>query len=229
MGHDDIEPRRILLTGFGAFGPVRSNPSERLLCYFSDNVIAGATVSTCLLPVSYCRAPELLQAVLERGPVSGARFDDVLMLGVAGGSTKWRVERLGRNHIDREQDVDGYVPASNAIYPGAPESLPSTLPIRAILASLRTAGLLATLSESAGGYLCNHVLYTTLHYLRDTGSRTRAGFLHIPADEFTFYPESVERPLYSFEQQVAAVDAALNAVVRSRSVPNAAARVARWP
>ena len=220
MRNGDIEPQRILVTGFGAFGSVRDNPSERLLTYVADEKIRGAILSTCLLPVSFSRAPELLQAALELGQSSGTAFDDVLMLGVAGGSATWRVETLGRNHVDREADVEGWLPPSTKIYPGAPDTLPSTLPTSAIFASLTTAGLPASRSDSAGGYLCNYVLYTTLYYLRSMQARTRAGFLHIPADEFTFDPDLVERPLFVFDQHVAAIDAALDAVVGTGSLPN---------
>jgi pyroglutamyl-peptidase len=201
-----------LLTGFGPFGTVLSNPSERLLKHFAEEEIPGRELTCCLLPVSYQRAPLLIQAAFERGSRNGRPFDEVLMLGVAGGSANWRVERFGRNYSETALDIDGYAPASPVIHLDAPNCLPSTLPVQDIVAEMERRGLPVIASESAGAYLCNHILFTTLYYLQRAGSPVRAGFLHVPADELTFPPEQSNKPQYPFDLHIEAVRAALTAI-----------------
>ena len=39
-----------------------------------------------------------------------------------------------------------------------------------------------SLSNDAGGYLCNAVLYHALHAIGSAGHPCRAGFIHLPVD-----------------------------------------------
>jgi pyroglutamyl-peptidase len=192
-----------LLTGFGPFGKVVSNPTTRLVEWFVNEQVSGHEITTCLLPTSFCRAPEIMDAVLARGGSDGRPFDLVLMLGVAQNSPGWRVETCGRNWSNSYADVDGYVPISGPILPTVPATLDVTLPVDDLVAALHRAGLPAVVSDSAGGYLCNHILFHTLHRLRQ--SQVSAGFLHVPADELTCKPGVLGSAPSTFAQQVAAV------------------------
>jgi pyroglutamyl-peptidase len=198
-----------LLTGFGPFITVLSNPTGRLVERFEQETVSGHEISTCLLPTSFRRAPEMMDAALERGGRDGRPFDLVLMLGVAQNSPGWRVERYGRNWNNACEDVDGYIPDAGPILASAPEALTATLPTEDLVAALHRAGLPAVASDSAGGYLCNHILFHTLFRLQEAGSATRAGFLHVPADELTCAPEVLASAPSTFAQQVAAVRAVL--------------------
>ena len=86
---------------------------------------------------------------------------------------------------------------------------------------LRRAGLPANSSDSAGGYLCNYILFYTLERLRTVGSPTRAGFLHVPPDERTFEPGVMAEAPSTFAQQVIAVRVVLEALT---ATPQAADR-----
>lgn len=181
---------RVLLTGFGPFGEVVSNPTERLARRFGGLV----------LPTSFARAPHLLSENL-------AGRDFLLMLGVAESAEEFRVETLGRNLDEaRIADVDGAQPRG-IIVEGAPEVLPVTVDAARMCAAITATGSPASLSLSAGAYVCNHVLFSTLHAL--SGAPLRAGFLHVPADRETHATPRTER---SFDVLVAAVEAALSSL-----------------
>ena len=199
-----------LLTGFGAFGAVTDNPTQRLVAYFAERGAPGHVLTTCVLPVSYKRAPALLLEAIDRGGPGGQPFDLVLMTGVASGSVAWRVERCGRNCNDRARDMDGQLPAPEIIA-GGPDLLEATVPVHLLVEAFVAAGLPVELSESAGGYLCNHALYRALHHLRQSGSAAMAGFLHVPADTTTF-TDAAAPAQFPFAQHVRAVETALAAL-----------------
>jgi pyroglutamyl-peptidase len=202
-----------LLTGFGPFGNVVSNPTERLVRHFATEAMAEHELTVCHLPTSFARAPALMQCALEQGGRDGRPFDNVLMLGVATGSARWRVERFGRNHDDALTDVDDFTPPARTIIEGAPDLLPVTFPVETMVTALEQAGLPSVASESAGAYLCNHVLFTTLHYLQSAQPSVRAGFLHVPADPQTFRPDLTSAPCFPFAQHIEAVWVVLSALV----------------
>src|SRR5207253_8283896 len=59
----------------------------------------------------------------------------------------------------------------------------SSLPVKAMVGAIRAAGIPAELSNTAGTYVCNHVLYGVLHFLAASGRKARAGFVHLPYSE----------------------------------------------
>ncbi|HLV80893.1 MAG TPA: hypothetical protein VKT32_11455 [Chthonomonadaceae bacterium] len=202
-----------LLTGFGPFGKVVSNPTERLLAHFAAEGAPGQELSFCLLPVSFTCAPPLLRAAIEKGGRGGQPFDTVLMLGVAARSLHWRVECFGHNYCHPAlRDADGQTAPGRILVPGAPEALPVTLPVTPMLQALQQIGLPAALSNTAGAYLCNVALFTALLHLQATGHPAKAGFLHVPADAHTFADARETRPGFSFAQQAQAVRAILDAL-----------------
>ncbi len=202
------EDKQTLITGFGAFGKVKSNPCEKALAHFSGQVTAGQLITTCLLPVSYSQAPLFLEMALRAGGKHGAPFDFILMLGVAAGSSGWRVERFGRNFNGSAPDIEGVSPPPSIVQE-APEILEATLPVEDIRLALEAVGLPVVISESAGDYLCNHIFYRALWELRCSGSQTLAGFLHIPADTDTFDSHERNTIAFSHDQHLLAVEAAL--------------------
>jgi pyroglutamyl-peptidase len=199
-----------LITGFGPFGRVISNPTERLLAHFANEAVPGHTLTLHALPTSFTQAPQIMRALLEIGGFNGQPFDNVLMLGVATGSLTWLVEEQGRNHTEAAQpDIDGWQPEPGAILPDGPEVLPTRFPVAEAIAALERIGLPAKASSSAGAYVCNHLLYTTLVEQKRLGTPAKTGFLHVPADLETFGP-GTSAPAFPFVQHVAAVRAVLS-------------------
>lgn len=200
-----------LLTGFSAFRDVVDNPTERLVRHFESYGAAGHCLTTAVLPVSYKRAPVLLTEAIDRGHAVGRPFDLVLMLGVASASEYWRVERFGRNENCAIPDADEFAPPPR-IHPAGPSVLEATVPVERLIGALSQAGLPAVLSESAGAYLCNHVLYSALRHVRQCDRPIQCGFLHVPADGETFCGGAGGGPAFTFAQHVSAVETALAAL-----------------
>ena len=203
-----------LLTGFGPFGSVVDNPTERLLRHFAEHDVPGHTLTVCALPTSFARAAQTFQAAFEAGGQDGQPFQLILMLGVASGSDHWRVETQGLNWDEPGiPDVDGYATPGRYIVPNGPARLPVTLPPDHMEQAIRAMGAPVAQSVSAGAYLCNHLLYTALHRLQANNSSVRAGFLHVPADEQTYAPDYTPKTgcIFPFAQHIDAVRAALNA------------------
>ncbi|HSQ73350.1 MAG TPA: pyroglutamyl-peptidase I, partial [Rubrivivax sp.] len=116
-----------------------------------------------------------LGAVLAR-----QRLGIVLALGQASGRSDFSVERIAINVDDARIPCNaGRRPIDEPVVPGAPAAYFGTLPIKAIVATLREAGLPASVSQSAGTYVCNHVFYGLMHALRRRPG-VRAGFMHLP-------------------------------------------------
>ena len=105
----------------------------------------------------------------------------VLCLGQAGGRAKVTPEFVGINYTDaRIPDNDGARPRGTRLLEGAPDAHFSTLPVHAMAQAMADAGVPAAVSYTAGAYVCNAVLFSTLHALAKSRSTVRAGFVHVP-------------------------------------------------
>jgi pyroglutamyl-peptidase len=93
-----------------------------------------------------------------------------------------RVERIAVNRCTAPEDGDndGSKPQGEPVVPGGPESYTATLPVSEIVEFLSTSNFLVEASDSAGEFLCNYVMYTTLHHISAHQLPIRAGFIHAP-------------------------------------------------
>ncbi|HEU4533145.1 MAG TPA: hypothetical protein VFS00_03470, partial [Polyangiaceae bacterium] len=80
----------------------------------------------------------------------------------------------------RVADNEGARPIDAPIVPGGPAAYFSTLPIKAMVAALRAKGVPASVSHSAGTFVCNHVFYRLMHLLATERPGVRGGFVHVP-------------------------------------------------
>jgi len=169
-----VSTPRILLTGFEPFGGDPVNPSALVCRALHGQRVAHATVQAVELPCVFGRALRGLdEALAATSPVL------VLALGLAAGRGEISVERAALNIDDaRIPDNAGVQPVDLPVVAGGPAAWFSTLPIKAIVAALRQAGLPAAVSQSAGTFVCNHVFYGLQHRLAGTG--VRSGFVHLP-------------------------------------------------
>ena len=209
-------PRQTLLTGFEPFGSVRSNPTQRLVEHFARTGSEGHELTTCVLPVSYDRAPAMLFETIRRGGRDGAPFDLIWMLGVAVKETRWRCEKFGRNRNGHAADNEGSK-RSGICIGEAPKLLTSTVPVLAVRQSLSKAGIPARVSLSAGGFLCNFVLFQALWFASQSGLAANIGFLHVPADTDTLEPKSDTVPTFPFDLHVTAVATTLAMLVNDHA------------
>ncbi|MCE4539393.1 pyroglutamyl-peptidase I [Pelomonas sp. P7] len=165
----------ILLTGFEPFGGEAINPSWEVARSLHNQVIAGATVHSRCLPTVFGEAPRVLAEA-----ISVVRPDLVLALGLASGRADVSIERVAVNLIDaRIADNAGARPRDVPVRADAPAAYFSTLPVKALLHGLRAAGHPASLSLSAGAFVCNQVFFELQHHLAGRG--VKSGFIHLPA------------------------------------------------
>lgn len=131
---------------------------------------------TLTLPTSFGHSLETLRRALEDWPA-----DIVLAVGQAGGRSGLSVERVAINLDDaRIPDNAGQQPIDVPVVDGAPAAYFSTLPVKAMVAAIREAGMEASVSHSAGTFVCNHVFFGLRHMAETTWPSIRGGFVHIP-------------------------------------------------
>ena len=170
----------ILLTGFEPFDGEAVNPSWTIAAALDGEVLGAARVRALRLPVEFGRAARVLRAALRRHePVLA------VALGQAGGRAELPIERVAVNVDDaRIPDNAGARPIDAPVVRGGPAAYFSTLPVKAIVASLRAKDVPAAVSQTAGTFVCNHVFYALQHAL--AARRVRSGFVHVP-----YLPEQV--------------------------------------
>jgi pyroglutamyl-peptidase len=165
----------ILLTGFEPFGGEAVNPSWQIAQGLEGEVLSGARVVALQLPCVFEDSLRVLRHALK---VHAPTW--VLSLGQAGGRTDLTPERIAINVNDaRIPDNAGGQPIDTPVVPGAPAARFSTLPIKAMVAAIQAAGLRASVSQTAGTFVCNHVFYGLMHAVRRRPG-VRAGFMHVP-------------------------------------------------
>lgn len=168
---------KILLTGFNPFGNSPLNPSQQLVETLPEIGNNGKTLLKAILPVDHNQAPKILLDHLHQ-----SEPDAVLMFGLASGRSKICLERVAINLQDfRIPDNAGVIKTDEPIIAGGSAAYFSTLPLRAMLNALTTENIPASLSLSAGTYLCNQVFYTLMYEIAQKQLPTRAGFIHLPA------------------------------------------------
>ncbi|GAA4520998.1 MULTISPECIES: pyroglutamyl-peptidase I [Brachybacterium] len=169
-----------LLTGFAPFGGAAVNESWEAVRLAAPQLrSSGLTVETLELPVEFGRAGELLAAAVREHRPSLA-----IAVGLAAGRSGITPERVAVNVRDaRIPDNAGASPVDEPVVAGGPVGYFSTLPIKALVAALATAGIPGSVSQTAGTYVCNDVFYALQHLLATDPelAETRGGFIHVPA------------------------------------------------
>jgi len=165
---------RILVTGFEPFGGQSLNPSWEVARALHGLQLQGAQVTAVQLPCVFAQAlPALQQALAQHRP------DIVLALGQAEGRCDFSVERVAINVQDaRIPDNAGAQPIDVPVIAGGPAAYFSTLPIKTLVAGLKAAGFPASVSQTAGTFVCNQVFYALQHTLAGLG--VHSGFVHLP-------------------------------------------------
>ncbi|WP_295537171.1 pyroglutamyl-peptidase I [uncultured Pseudacidovorax sp.] len=171
---------RILLTGFEPFDRDTVNPSWEVARALDGWQTDGATVQALQLPCVFGAALARLDQALDAGPAPVL----VVGLGLAGGRAEITPERIAINVDDaRIPDNAGRQPVDAPVAADGPAAYFSTLPIKAMVHALRAQGLPASVSNTAGTFVCNHLFYGLMHRLatRADLAGTRGGFVHVPA------------------------------------------------
>ena len=204
--------RNVLVTGFGPFGGEPINPALEAIKLLEGRIIGGCRVVTRELPVTRFEAIDaIVKHIWDTDPAV------VLAVGQAGGRLEITPERVAINVDDyRIPDNGGFQPVDEPIVAGGPAAYWSTLPIKAMVVAMRDAGIPASVSNSAGTFVCNHLFYGLMHQLAKAGGKIRGGFVHIP-----YLPEQAARlggqPSMAVETIVKGLEVALAAAVSVES------------
>ena len=194
----------VLLTGFEPFGGEPINPSWEAVRTLDGWQAPGFRVVAAQLPCVFVAEREALAALMARHQPAC-----VIAVGQAGGRADISLERVAINVDDaRMPDNAGHQPIDEPVVPGGPAAYFSTLPIKAIVHRLRGEGLPASVSQTAGTFVCNHVFYAALH-LAAQQPGLRAGFVHIP-----YLPEQAARHAGAASMSLDSIVQSLRAVVR---------------
>ena len=200
--------RNVLVTGFGPFGGEPINPALEAIKLLEGRIVGGCRVVTRELPVTRFEAIDaIVKHIWDTDPAL------VLAVGQAGGRLEITPERVAINVDDyRIPDNGGFQPVDEPIVAGGPAAYWSTLPIKAMVVAMRGAGIPASVSNSAGTFVCNHLFYGLMHQLAKAGGKIRGGFVHIP-----YLPEQAARigsqPSMAVETIVKGLEVALETAI----------------
>ena len=191
--------KKLLITGFDPFGGQTINPSWEAVSSLPD-IIGDYNIIKLQIPTEFDHASSW---VLKHA--SMIYPDVILCIGQAGGRDAVTPETIGINLREASiPDNSGYQPMNVPVVEYAREAYFATVPIRDMVNEIRSYGIPARLSYSAGTFVCNDVLYRVLHEFHNTD--TRVGFIHVP-----YLPEQAKstEPSLPLEKIVEALTACI--------------------
>lgn len=200
---------KILVTGFDPFGGENVNPAIEAVKRLPDQ-IAGAKIIKMEIPTVFHKSITVIdEAIKEHDP------DVILSIGQAGGRPDISVERIGINCDDaRIADNEGNQMIDEPIFVDGPAAYFVNLPIKAMVAEIQKAKIPASVSNSAGTFVCNHITYGVLHLVETKYKGKRSGFIHIP-----FLPNQVldkkGQPSMALSTIIEGLSAAIKAIVEN--------------
>ena len=160
----------ILLTGFGPFPGMPENISGALvtaLAVEAARAFPQFDVRFEILATEWAQAPaRVIELIAELSPVLSLHF------GVAKSATDIRFESCAANQCHAAEDAAGLQPLSNILVSDGDDVHAATIPVSAVYQKLAANGFPVSISDDAGGYLCNAVLY---HSVLENNRQGRAG------------------------------------------------------
>lgn len=198
---------KILVTGFDPFGGEKVNPALEAVKSLPSE-IHGAEIRWVEIPTVFYKASEVLEAEIEK-----YQPDVVLCFGQAGGRASLTPERVAINQDDaRIPDNQGNQPIDTPIREDGQAAYFSTLPIKAMVKAIKEEGIPASVSNTAGTFVCNHLMYQALYLADKKFPNMRAGFMHIPymTEQVVNKPNTASMCLTDI---VRGIEAAIGAIV----------------
>lgn len=198
---------KILVTGFDPFGGEKINPALEAVKGLPEN-IKGAEIKKLEIPTVFGKAAEVVKdAIVDFQP------DYVLNVGQAGGRFALTPERVAINVDDaRIADNEGNQPIDVAIQEDGEAAYFTQLPVKAMVTAIKKAGIPGAVSNTAGTFVCNHIMYQVQYMIHKEFPQIKGGFMHVP-----FIPEQVVdkagQPSMSLEDMTTGIAAALEAIV----------------
>ena len=193
---------KIIVTGFDPFGGEKINPS--IECVKALPEVEGVELIRLELPTVFKESAKRLNEVINE-----VKPDAVLSVGQAGGRPGITMERIAINVDDaRIPDNISQQPIDETIQTEGAAAYFSTLPIKRIVKAIREAGISAEVSNSAGTFVCNHIMYQALFAATKADKPFKAGFMHIP-----FIPEqTMDKPSLPLVESTKALQIAIETI-----------------
>lgn len=197
---------RILLTAFDPFGEETINPALEAVKGVSEK-LGDVTIIKLEVPTVFDKSIEKVAAAMKEH-----KPDVVLCIGQAGGRFTISPERIAINLNDaRIPDNEGNQPIDTPIYQDGAPAYFSSLPVKAMVQAICSAGVPASLSNTAGTFVCNHLMYGVLYHIEKSFPGMRGGFIHVP-----YIPQQVIKrpnaPSMALNDITIAIEAAIRAI-----------------
>lgn len=169
---------KLLISAFDPFGGQKINPSSEALKLIRDKIL-DIDIVKVEVPTVFYESIKVLKASIDK-----EKPDFVICLGQAAGSEEIRIERVAINIDDaRIKDNKGNQPIDEKVFIDGENAYFSNLPIKAMVNNIRNIGIKASVSNSAGTFVCNHLLYGLLYYINKEYKDIKGTFIHIPSIE----------------------------------------------
>ena len=202
---------KVLITGFDPFGGENINPALEAVKQLPDT-IEGAEVIKLEIPTVFRKSLEKIEEnIIKHNP------DVVISIGQAGGRVGITPERVSVNIDDaRIPDNEGNQPIDTPIFEDGANAYFSTLPIKAMVKEMNDNGIPGSVSNTAGTFVCNHVMYGVLYMAVKKYPNIKSGFIHvpyIPAQAAT----KVNQPSMSINDIIKGLSLCIKAIVNNDS------------
>lgn len=197
---------KVLLTGFDPFGGESINPAWEAV-KLVPNMIDDIEVVKLQIPTVFDKSTEVLVEGIKEH-----KADIAICVGQAGGRYDVSIERVAINMDDaRIKDNEGNQPIDEAIYSDGEAAYFTTLPIKAMVEEAKKAGVPSSVSNTAGTFVCNHIMYSLLYHIDKSSIAKKGGFIHVP-----YIPEQVigkkNTPFMSLEMIAKGLEASIRAL-----------------
>lgn len=198
---------KLLLTAFDPFGEDKINPALEAVKLVADK-IDDVEIIKLEVPTVFGKSIDLVAKTIDE-----VKPDAVLCVGQAGGRFEITPERVAINVDDaRIKDNEGNQPVGSKIKDDGENAYFSNLPIKAMVKEIKDAGIPGAVSNSAGTFVCNHLMYGVLYHIFKNNLGIKGGFVHVP-----FIPEQVvnrpsAQPSLSIEDIKRGLEAGIKAI-----------------
>lgn len=201
--------KKILITGFDPFGGESMNPAYEAVKLIPDE-IKGVEIVKLEVPTVFHKSIDVLEKAIDK-----ENPDVVINVGQAGNRFGVTPERVAINEDDaRIKDNEGNQPIDEKIYEDGENAYFSNLPIKAMVEEIKKAGIPSSVSNTAGTFVCNHLMYGLMYLIDKKYPNLKGGFIHVPfaTEQVLDKPTS---PSLTIGQIAKGLEAAIVAVIEN--------------
>lgn len=166
---------KILITGFEPFGGESVNPAYEAVKLLPD-MAGDIQIVKMEIPTVFGEAGKVVETgILQHQP------DAVICVGQAGRRADIGVERVAINLVEASiPDNAGNQPMDVKVQEDGDTAYFATIPVKAMVKNIKDHGIPASISYTAGTYVCNSVMYDLLYLIDRKYPSIRGCFIHVP-------------------------------------------------